>query len=262
MSMIEVAVAGCSGRMGSAVIEAVNAEEGMRIACGIDPHAQAAGVDAPFPTFASIEEALDATKADVLVDFTAPAVVAHDIEVALAHGLDVVVGTTGLSPEDLDALYSASDGTHCLFFAPNFTIGAVLMMRFARACAPYFPEAEVIEMHHCNKLDAPSGTAVQTARIISEAREGMPSCAPGSDTEIAGMEGARGARVGDVFVHSVRSNGFVANQQVIFGSPGQTLTIEHASWERTSYMPGVILAIRSVIGRRGVIVGLEHFLDD
>ena len=155
---------------------------------------------------------------------------------------------------------SAADGT-CLFYAPNFTTGAVLMMEFARAAAPYFPEAEVIEFHHCNKKDAPSGTAVRTAQMIAEARSPRVSAAPGRETEMPGAEGARGALVDGVPVHAVRSMGYVASQEVIFGSLGQTLTIRHDSWDRTSYMPGVLLGIRSVGERNGLIVGLESFMN-
>ena len=148
-----------------------------------------------------------------------------------------------------------------MFYAPNFTTGAVLMMQFAKAAAPFFPEAEVLEFHHCNKKDAPSGTAVRTAEIISQARDGRVSAAPGKETEIAGAEGARGALISGVPVHSVRSMGYVASQEVVFGSMGQTLTIRHDSWDRESYMPGVLLGIRSVGDKEGLIVGLENFMD-
>lgn len=164
--MIKVAVAGYAGRMGSAVVDAVTAADNMNVVCGIDPHAK----EAPFPVFDTLAEALDATDVDVLVDFTQPNVVAGNLSVALPRGVDCVVGTTGLSNETLEGLAaSAAPGT-CLFYAPNFTTGAVLMMEFAKAAAPYFPEAEVIEYHHCNKKDAPSGTAVRTAEIIAKAR--------------------------------------------------------------------------------------------
>lgn len=255
--MIKVAVAGYAGRMGSAVVDAVTAADDMTVVCGIDPHAK----EAPFPVFGTLAEALDATDVDVLVDFTQPNVVAGNLSVALPRGVDCVVGTTGLSNETLEGLAaSAAPGT-CLFYAPNFTTGAVLMMEFAKAAAPYFPEAEVIEYHHCNKKDAPSGTAVRTAEIIAEARTPRVSEAPGRETEIAGAEGARGALIEGVPVHSVRSMGFVASQEVIFGSLGQTLTIRHDSWDRTSYMPGVLLGIRSVGERDGLIVGLESFMN-
>ncbi|HAM14265.1 MAG TPA: 4-hydroxy-tetrahydrodipicolinate reductase [Eggerthellaceae bacterium] len=254
--MITVAVAGCAGRMGSTVVQAVKAAEDMKLACGIDPHA---GDDADYPVYSTVGEAIDAESFDVLVDFTAPSVVAGNLEVALPAGIDCVVGTTGLGNDELERLAGLAPEQTCLFYAPNFTTGAVLMMQFAQAAAPYFPEAEVIEFHHCNKKDAPSGTAVRTAQMISDAR-GRASEAPGRETEIAGCEGARGALVAGVPVHSVRSMGFVATQEVIFGSMGQTLTIRHDSWDRTSYMPGVLLGIHSVGERSGLIVGLENFM--
>lgn len=254
--MIRVAVAGYAGRMGSAVVDAVGAADDMEVACGIDPF----GTGADFPTFGSVAEAIDGCAFDVLVDFTAPSVVAGNLEVALPADIDCVVGTTGLSNEKLEQLASLAPEGTCLFYAPNFTTGAVLMMQFAQAAAPFFPEAEVIEFHHCNKKDAPSGTAVRTAQMIAEARD-FDSSAPGSETEIDGCEGARGALVSGVPVHSVRSMGFVATQEVIFGSMGQTLTIKHDSWDRTSYMPGVLLGIRSVGERSGLVVGLENFMN-
>ncbi len=256
--MINVAVAGCAGRMGSAVVDAVTAAEDMQVVCGIDPHAASdAGI---FPVFATVADALEAVDADVLVDFTQPSVVAGNLAAALPAGVDCVVGTTGLSSETLGQLAAdAAPGT-ALFYAPNFTTGAVLMMEFAKAAAPYFPEAEVMEFHHCNKKDAPSGTAVRTAQLIAEARSPRVSEAPGRETEMPGAEGARGALIEGVPVHAVRSMGYVASQEVIFGSLGQTLTIRHDSWDRTSYMPGVLLGIRSVGEREGLIVGLETFM--
>ena len=254
--MIKVAVAGCGGRMGSTTVQAVTAADDMEVVCGIDPK----GGQADFPIYASVSEAVEAGGFEVLVDFTQPDVVADNLRVALPAGIDCVVGTTGLSNETLEELAQLAPAGTCLFVAPNFTTGAVLMMEFARAAAPYFPEAEVMEFHHCNKKDAPSGTAVRTAEIISEARGGRASEAPGRETEIEGAEGARGALVDGVPVHSVRSMGYVASQEVVFGSYGQTLTIRHDSWDRESYMPGVLLGIRSVGDREGLIVGLENFM--
>lgn len=255
--MIKVAVVGCAGRMGSAVVDAVNAAEDMQLICGIDPH----GMEASYPLYATVAEAVEAEEFDVMVDFTQPNVVAGNLAVALPAGINCVVGTTGLTNEKLEELAAMATGGACLFYAPNFTTGAVLMMQFAKAAAPYFPEAEVLEFHHARKKDAPSGTAVRTAQIISEARGGRPSEAPGSETEMPGMEGARGALVEGVPVHSVRSMGYVASQEVVFGSMGQTLTIRHDSWDRTSYMPGVLLGIREVGERSGLIVGLENLMD-
>ncbi len=253
--MIRVAVAGYKGRMGSAVVDAVTAADDMEIVCGVDPHAE----HESFDTFTDIDAALEKGSFDVLVDFTQPDVVAATLGKALPKGVDCVVGTTGLSQETLETLASSAASGTCLFYAPNFTTGAVLMMEFARIAAPYFPEAEVMEFHHCNKKDAPSGTAIRTAEIIAENRD-FVSQAPGSETEIAGAEGARGALIDGVPVHSVRSMGYVASQEVVFGSLGQTLTLRHDSWDRGSYMPGVILGIRSVGSREGLIVGLENFM--
>ena len=153
--MIRVAVSGCAGRMGATVVEAVGAAPDMEVACGIDPHGQSGA----FPVFASVAEALEGAEFDVLVDFTQPSVVAGNLRAALPAGVDCVVGTTGLSNAVLEELAALAPAGTCLFYAPNFTTGAVLMMEFAKAAAPYFPEAEVMEFHHCNKKDAPSGTA-------------------------------------------------------------------------------------------------------
>lgn len=255
--MIKVCVAGCGGRMGTAVVNAVGAAADMEVTCGIDPsNTSAMG----FPVYTSADEAVAAGGFDVYVDFTQPSVVEANIREVLPCGIDCVIGTTGLSNETLSALSQLAPHGTCLFYAPNFTTGAVLMMQFAKAAAPYFPEAEVIEFHHCNKKDAPSGTAMRTAEIISAARSGRQSEAPGRETEVDGADGARGALVAGVPVHSVRSMGFVASQEVIFGSMGQTLTIRHDSWDRESYMPGVLLGIRSVKEHSGLIVGLENFM--
>lgn len=256
--MIRVAVAGFAGRMGSAAVGAITAADDMTVACGIDVHGAPAEA---FPVFCSVHEAVAAGDIDVLVDFTRPDAAPNNVREALSAGIDCVVGTTGLSQERLESLAALAPAGTCLFYAPNFTTGAVLMMQFARAAAPFFPEAEVVEFHHCNKKDAPSGTAMRTAQMIAEARGGRVSTAPGRETEIEGAQGARGALIEGVPVHSVRSMGYVASQEVIFGSMGQTLTIRHDSWDRESYMPGVLLGIRSVAARDGLVVGLENFME-
>ncbi len=255
--MIKVAVAGCFGRMGQAVIEAVSSDQEMELVCGIDPNKTH---ETDYPVFSCIEEALEQSYFDVLVDFTQPDVIEDNLRCALSAGVNCVVGTTGLSTKILEDLAKIAQNDACLFYAPNFTTGAVLMMEFAKAAAPYFPEAEIIEYHHCNKKDAPSGTAVVTAKLISEARDGRISAAPGKETELNGMQGARGALVDGVPVHAVRSMGYVASQEIVFGSLGQTLTLRHDSWDRTSYMPGVLLGIRNVPNCSGLIVGLENFM--
>lgn len=258
MSSIGVAVAGCRGRMGSAVVQAVTDADDMHVVCGIDPADSDDAIG--FPIYKDIDDALANEGFDVLVDFTRPDVVEMNIRAALEHDVNCVIGTTGLSEEMLSRIYSESGSDACLFFAPNFTTGAVLMMQFARAAAPFFPQAEIIEFHHCNKLDSPSGTAMQTAKLISDARDGKASEAPGKETEVVGAEGARGALIDGIPVHSVRSSGYVASQEVIFGSYGQTLTIKHDSWDRGSYMPGVLLGIRSVMDRTGIIIGLDQLM--
>ncbi|MHB1476574.1 MAG: 4-hydroxy-tetrahydrodipicolinate reductase, partial [Coriobacteriia bacterium] len=188
-----------------------------------------------------------------------PSSVAGNIATALGRGVHCVIGTTGLAADELERLArSAADGA-CLFMAPNFAIGAVLMMRFAQQAARFMPHVEIIELHHDRKADAPSGTALHTASLIAEARASVPQV-PGRETEIA--EGARGAFVDDIFVHSVRLPGLVAHQEVLFGGQGQTLSIRHDSIDRTSFMPGVVLAIRSVIDHTGLIVGLERFMEE
>ena len=254
--MIKVAVAGCAGRMGQAVVDAVTAAEDMELVCGIDPYAKEGS---GFPVYADVPAAVAAREFDVLVDFTQPDVVAGNIAAALPAGIDCVIGTTGLSNEKLEELAALAPEGTCLFVAPNFTVGAVLMMRFAEMAAPYLNEAEVIEFHHARKKDAPSGTAKRTAEIIASARDNAPQV-PGRESELPGCEGARGADIQGVPVHSVRSMGYVASQEVVFGSMGQSLSIRHDSWDRTSYMPGVLLAVRNVGERSGLIVGLEEFM--
>lgn len=263
--MIRVLVSGAAGRVGSEVVKTVSAAEGMQVVAAVDPGVS--GCLVPDAHGSHIECAIDlasaiaSSKPDVMVDFTRPDAVEANLRIALAAGVDCVVGTTGLSEGLLGELAaSAPEGT-CLFFAPNFAIGAVLMMQFASKAAVYLPHVEVIELHHDRKLDAPSGTAIRTARMIAQARESVPEV-PGRETELSGMDGARGAVVEGVSIHSVRLPGLVAHQEVIFGGRGQTLTIRHDSIDRTSFMPGVELACREVGARSGLIIGLETLMGD
>lgn len=262
--MIKVLVCGIEGKMGRETANAVHAAEDLELVCGVDIAAKRATF--PFPdgssvlVYTDLAEAIDATEPDVMVDFTAPDAVESDIRIALANEVNCVVGTTGIGVDTLEELMKhAPEGT-TLFQAPNFTTGAVLMMLFSKMASRFFPDAEVIEMHHDGKKDAPSGTSVMTAKMIAEART-EKSKAPGRETELKGMEGARGALVDGVPVHSVRTAGHVAHQEVIFGSAGQTLTIRHDSIDRAAYMPGVLLACREVVNRSGLIVGLENLMD-
>lgn len=264
--MIDVIVTGASGRMGSEVVRAVSAEDDMRVVAAVDPGAlgtavrDSAGADVHVTT--DLSAVLAGTATRVLVDFTTPSVVESNVRSALAAGVPCVVGTTGVSEGHWREVHAEATGAApgegpCLFIAPNFAVGAVLMMRFAAQAARYLPHCEIIELHHDRKLDAPSGTAMRTAALVSAARSADPKV-PGRDTEVE--EGARGAVVEGVHVHSVRLPGLVAHQEVVFGGQGQTLSLRHDSIDRTSFMPGVVLAVREVVGRRGVVVGLEALM--
>jgi 4-hydroxy-tetrahydrodipicolinate reductase len=259
--MIDVIVTGAAGRMGREVVKAIGVAEGMRVTAAVDPTAAGVALDdgagATLTTTGDLAGALAGARPRVLVDFTVPSAVEANVREALAAGLHCVVGTTGVSEARWREIAASAPEGVCLFVAPNFAVGAVLMMRFATIAARFMPHAEVIELHHDRKLDAPSGTAMRTAALIAGARSEVPA-APGRETEIA--EGARGALVDGVTVHSVRLPGLVAHQEVLFGGVGQTLSIRHDSIDRTSFMPGVVLAVREVVGRSGLVVGLEELM--
>ena len=259
--MIDVIVTGAAGRMGREVVRAVTAAEGMRVVAAVDPGAAGAvlddGAGGSVTVTADLHEALSGAGQRVLVDFTVPSVVEGNVRAALDAGVHCVVGTTGVGAEGWAGIAEGAPAGVCLFVAPNFAIGAVLMIRFAETAARYMPHVEIIELHHDRKLDAPSGTAVHTAARIAAARGDAPA-APGRETEV--FAGARGAEVAGVPVHSVRLPGLVAHQEVLFGGQGQTLTIRHDSIDRTSFMPGVILAVRGVVSREGLVVGLEELM--
>jgi 4-hydroxy-tetrahydrodipicolinate reductase len=250
---MKVAVLGAAGRMGQTVCAAVDADPELELVARVDP----AGGDG---ISTSLDALVDAG-AEVAVDFTQPASVKGNIRWLLDHGVHAVVGTTGLSPSDIDEIRGLSGAN--VFIAPNFSIGAVLMMHVSKQIARYMGSAEVIEMHHNQKLDAPSGTALKTAREIEAVWEeaGRPPGGTSHPDEKEVVPGARGADVDGVHVHSVRVLGGEAHQEVIFGAPGQILTIRHDAMNRSSYMPGVLLAIKSVASRPGVTVGLENLLD-
>lgn len=197
---------------------------------------------------------------EVVIDFTHPDVVMDNLKFLIDNGIHAVVGTTGFTDERLDTVRSwlADHPKSAVLIAPNFAIGAVLSMHFAQKAAPYFESVEVIELHHPHKADAPSGTATRTARLIAEARKGLP---PNPDATSTGLDGARGADVDGVPVHSIRLTGLVAHQEVLFGTLGETLTIRHDSLDRTSFVPGVLLAVREVANRPGLTIGIEPLLD-
>ena len=244
--MIKVGVVGAKGRMGQAAVEAIKATDDLHLVAAVDM-----GVP---PT------ALAQAGAEVIVDFTTPDAVMRTLKSCIGNGIHCVVGTTGFTDERLEKVrgWCAKQPTVGVLIAPNFGIGAVLMMRFAAMAAPYFESAEVIEMHHPDKVDAPSGTAAHTARLIAEARTGMP-VAP--DATAHAIDGARGATIDGIHVHSIRARGLVAHQEVILGGVGETLTIRHDSLDRSSFMPGVLLGVREVSRHPGLTVGLADYLD-
>lgn len=245
--------------MGSTVVDAVSGADDLTLVACVDLGYNGEVCDSGCVCYSDLAQAIDAQHPDVMVDFTRPDVVAANVKVALSKGVNCVIGTTGLSRDVLEALaLEAADGA-CLFFAPNFAIGAVLMMQFAQVAAKYMPHCEIIELHHDQKLDSPSGTALATAKLIGDVREAVTT--PGRETELPGLEGARGALANQVNVHSVRLPGLVAHQEVLFGAVGQTLSVRHDSIDRTSFMPGVLLACRQVGSRSGLVVGLEQFME-
>jgi len=242
---MRVGVLGSKGKVGTAMVGAVRAAEDLTLSAEVD-----AGDPMSLLTDGGTE---------VVIDFTHPDVVMGNLEFLIGNGIHAVVGTTGFTEERFQQVRSWLAGTSTsVLIAPNFAIGAVLSMHFARQAAPYFESAEVIELHHPQKADAPSGTATRTAKLIAEARQGTP---PNPDATSTGLPGARGADVDGIPVHSVRLAGLVAHQEVLFGTLGETLTIRHDSLDRTSFVPGVLLAVRRIAERPGLTVGLEPLLN-
>jgi 4-hydroxy-tetrahydrodipicolinate reductase len=244
--MIKVAVIGARGRMGSEVVQAVNEAKDLELVAQLD-----------------LGDSLDAlltSGAAVAVDFTTPDSVMANLEFLISHNINAVVGTTGFDDARIAKIKSAlANSKSGVLIAPNFAIGAVLMMEFATKAARYFESAEIIELHHPNKVDAPSGTAARTAELMSAARKeaGSPAMPDATTTSLAG---ARGATVGDIPVHSVRLRGLVAHQEVLLGGIGETLSIRHDSIDRVGFMPGVLLGVRKVVTHPGLTFGLENFM--
>jgi 4-hydroxy-tetrahydrodipicolinate reductase len=256
--VIRVGVVGAGGRMGREVCHAVAADPDLDLVAAVDPGHAGSTVEGI--EVAGDPSALRDTGTQVAVDFTEPGAVMDDARWCLAHGVHVVIGTTGITPDDLDRLAELADGSEAnCFVAPNFAIGAVLAMRFAEEAARFMPSAEVIELHHDGKVDAPSGTAMTTARRISAARGPIAPAETGDADAV--RPGARGTDVDGVRVHSVRLPGLVAHQEVILGAPGQTLTLRHDSTDRGSFMPGVLMAVKAVASRPGLTVGLDALLE-
>ncbi|MCU7723771.1 4-hydroxy-tetrahydrodipicolinate reductase [Actinoplanes sp. KI2] len=242
---IRVGVLGARGRMGLEVCKAVDAADDLELVAMIDQG----------------DELFSGATAQVLVDFTSPDVVLDNVRWAIEQGISIVVGTTGFTEERLDRVrgwLAEKPGANVLV-APNFGIGALLMMRFAATAARYFESVEIIEQHHPRKFDAPSGTSTHTARLIADARAAAGS-PPMPDATKEELDGARGALVDGVRIHSVRAAGLVAHQEVLFGSAGETLTIRHDSLDRVSFMPGVLLAVRNVLELPGLTVGIDSLL--
>lgn len=244
-----VAVLGARGRMGSEVCRAVSAADDLELGAQLDDGDDLSGLQG----------------ADVVVDFTHPDAVMGNLEHCIGHGIHAVVGTTGFTPERLDRVRGwldsadrTGDGVGVVV-AANFSVGAVLMMHFAEQAARFYESVEIVELHHPDKADAPSGTATTTARRVARARAaaGLPAVPDATSQEVAG---ARGADVDGVRVHGVRLRGLVAHQEVLFGDPGETLTVRHDSFDRVSFMPGVLEAIRWVVGHPGLTEGIDGIL--
>ena len=254
--MIDVLVTGALGRMGALLCETVAAQDDLRLAAGVDTRAGAAAGPAGAPLYATVAEAVAAASPDVAVDFTVPAAVFDTVSASWAAGVAPVVGTTGLTGAQLDELSAlARERDVPLLVVHNFALGAVLLMRFAAQAARYFPSAEIIELHEERKVDAPSGTSLRTAQLMTEGGAAHPHGA-------AESRPSRGLAEGGVRIHSVRLPGLVAHQEVVFGGTGETLSIRHDSLSRQSFMAGALLAIRRVRGLQGTVVGLENLLDD
>ncbi|MFF4756472.1 4-hydroxy-tetrahydrodipicolinate reductase [Streptomyces sp. NPDC002514] len=248
MSKLRVAVLGARGRIGSEAVRAVEAAEDMELVAALGR--------------GDSLETLTETGAEVAVELTTPASVMDNLDYCVRHGIHAVVGTTGWTDERLARLRDrlAESPRTGVLIAPNFSIGAVLTMKFAQIAAPWFESVEVIELHHPDKVDAPSGTATRTAQLIAEARRAAGT-APAPDATASALDGARGASVDGVPVHAVRLRGLLAHQEVLLGGDGETLTIRHDSLHHSSFMPGILLGARRVVSAPGLTVGLEHFLD-
>jgi len=244
--MIKVGVLGSRGRMGAEVVKAVTEAADLELVAALD--------------LGDSLEALVTNGAQVVVDFTTPDSVMANLEFLITHNIHAVIGTTGFDDARIAKIKSLlANSKSGVLIAPNFAIGAVLMMEFATKAAKYFESAEIIELHHPNKVDAPSGTAARTAELMAKARK-EAGLAAMPDATSTSLDGARGATVGDIPVHSVRLRGLVAHQEVLLGGIGETLTIRHDSIDRVGFMPGVLLGVRQVVTHPGLTFGLENFM--
>ena len=245
---MKVAVLGAKGRMGTEAVAAINAASDLTLSAALD--------------LGDSLDKLTQTGTEIVVDFTHPDSVMKNLEFAISNGIHLVVGTTGFDEKKLSQLKEllSKQPKVGVLIAPNFGLGAVLMMQFSQTAAKYFESAEIIELHHANKVDAPSGTATRTAEMITDARKASKKGVMPDATK-SSLPGARGAKVGDVPIHSVRSHGYVAHQEVIFGDAGETLTIRHDSIDRAGFMPGVLIGIRNVAKYPGLTIGLENYME-
>jgi 4-hydroxy-tetrahydrodipicolinate reductase len=246
-SKIRVGVLGARGRMGAEVVKAVTNSSDLELVAQLD--------------LGDSLEQLVTNKVQVVVDFTTPDSVMKNLDFLISNEIHAVVGTTGFDQGRIDSINSqlAKHPKVGVLIAPNFAIGAVLMMEFAEKAARYFESAEIIEMHHPAKVDAPSGTAARTAELMTQARKDS-DLGPMPDATKQSLDGARGSKVGDIPIHSIRAQGLVAHQEVLFGGIGETLTIRHDSLDRAGFMPGVLLGVRSVINHPGLTHGLDKFM--
>ena len=245
--MIKVGVLGARGRMGSEVVKAVTEAPDLELVAALD--------------LGDSLDSLVSNGAQVVVDFTTPDSVMANLEFLISNNINAVIGTTGFDDARIAKIKSLlASSKSGVLIAPNFAIGAVLMMEFATKAAKYFESAEIIELHHPNKVDAPSGTAARTAELMAKSRK-EAGLAPMPDATSTSLEGARGAIVGDIPVHSVRLRGLVAHQEVLLGGIGETLSIRHDSIDRVGFMPGVLLGVRQVVTHPGLTFGLENFME-
>lgn len=254
--MIKVIIAGFKGRMGSTAMEMVKEDANLELVALVDPLTNEKGVDG-VPVF-NDKTALIGFDADAWVDFTIPTVAFDNTKFALENGFCPVVGTTGFTEAQITELITLSKEKKVGgLIAPNFAIGAILLMEFAQKAAQYFPDVEIIELHHDNKKDAPSGTAIKTAELIKETRQPKQQ---GAADEVETIPGARGAEFDGMRIHSVRLPGLVAHQEVIFGAKGEGLTIRHDSYDRVSFMGGVNIGIKKVVEIDALVYGLDCLL--
>ena len=256
--MAKVLVNGCLGRMGSTVVQAVLGTNDLTYVGGVDPCAKAGQTVADKPVFQNVAEALEACQPDVVVDFTRPDVVMDSLRIMLPKGVRAVVGTTGFTPERLEEVKAlCAEGKTAALICPNFALGAVVMMKLCEEAAKYFADVEIIEKHHDKKLDAPSGTAYLTAQKIAQVREAHKQ---GHPDERETMASVRGGDYEGIRIHSLRLPGYVASQEVIFGSMGETLKIINDPVGRECYMPGVLMGCRKIMEREGLVFGLDQIL--